>query len=648
MKRAMKKLLLILLLFSIQQTQAQNPTYQQKLFYTCKVWGFVKYFHSGVSTCSVNWDSILVSRLPAIKNAVTNSDFNNELGILLTAAGPMTLATTSLPDTIPAALKRNRDFAWINDPILRTDVKAILDTIKNNFRPHASCWVKDNKYTNSYNGWLVFPHDSLMLTTATYQTYPDERTRLLLGFKYWNIMHYFNPYNYVLDTPSDSSLYEKILLFASAPDAQTFNYALRKIAKDLDDAHVQGYTYSFNYGAPTYRHAPQIILRYLQNKYIVVSSKLSSIKPGDAILSINGYTTASMEDSLRPYLSAGNPAVFHRFMCRYLLNGDKNTQMDITYSDNAGNSNTLTATRNDSIHNPFFFSYYPSDTLATVKWKKFACGTGYVNMGQLQQLDVNIMYGELQDCPAIIFDIRNYPNATAFGITNLIYPNKKMFAKLMIPSVNYPGTFYWQNQYAGSLSGSFAYTGKIIILINQETQSQAEYTSMMIGNMSNAITIGSQTAGADGNVSYFGLAPDLKAGFTSLGVFYPNGDSTQRIGIRPDTVIYPTPAGIRQNRDEVLEKALKIADCATGVDALHQDHPSVMVYPNPASRQLFIETNASGSQIIDLFDVNGKQVLNKNINRNVNLDVSMLKEGVYLLRIRSDETIVNKRVVIVR
>jgi carboxyl-terminal processing protease len=643
----MKKLLLLLLLFSIQYVQAQNPSYQQKIFYTCKVWGFVKYYHSGVSTCAVNWDSILVSRLPFIKNAVTNSDFNNELGILLNAAGPMAIATTPLPDTIPPALKRNRDFAWINDPILRNDVKVILDTIKNNFRPHTNCWVKDNKYTNSYNGWLVFPHDSLMLNTATYQTYPDENTRLLLGFKYWNIMHYFNPYNYVLDTPSDSSLYRKILLFASAPDAQAFNYALRKMAKDLDDAHVHGFTYSFNYGAPTYRHAPQIILRYLQSKYIVVSSKLSAIKPGDAILSINGYTTASMEDSLRPYLSAGNPAVFHRFMCRYLLNGDKNTTMDITYSNNTGTSNTLTTTRNDSIGNPFFFSYYPSDTLASVKWKKFACGTGYVNMGQLFPFDVNPMYGELQDCPAIIFDLRNYPNATGFGIANLIYPNKKMFAKLMIPSVNYPGTFYWQNQYAGGPSGSFAYTGKIIILINQETQSQAEYTCMMLKNMSNAIAVGSQTAGADGNVSYFGLAPDLKAGFTSLGVFYPNGDSTQRIGIRPDTVIYPTAMGIRQKRDEVLEKALKIADCINAVDDLQADHFAASVYPNPASRQLFIETNASGSQLIDLFDIHGKQVLSKTINGTTNLDVSTLNEGVYLLRIRTGETIVNKHVVII-
>ncbi len=46
---------------------SQNPTYQQKLYHSCKVWGMVKYYHSRVSTGLVNWDSVLTVSLPAIK-----------------------------------------------------------------------------------------------------------------------------------------------------------------------------------------------------------------------------------------------------------------------------------------------------------------------------------------------------------------------------------------------------------------------------------------------------------------------------------------------------------------------------------------------------------------------------------------------------
>jgi len=69
--------------------------------------------------------------------------------------------------------------------------------------------------------------------------------------------------------------------------------------------------------------------------------------------------------------------------------------------------------------------------------------------------------------------------------------------------------------------------------------------------------IGSQTAGADGNVTYFQLPGGIRGLFTGLGVYYPDGRPTQRIGIVPDIEVRPTLAGIRAGRDEVLERALQ-------------------------------------------------------------------------------------------
>ena len=44
----------------------------------------------------------------------------------------------------------------------------------------------------------------------------------------------------------------------------------------------------------------------------------------------------------------------------------------------------------------------------------------------------------------------------------------------------------------------------------------------------------------------------------SIGVYYPDGKETQRIGIVPDIEIKPTIAGIRSGRDELLEKAIEL------------------------------------------------------------------------------------------
>lgn len=45
---------------------------------------------------------------------------------------------------------------------------------------------------------------------------------------------------------------------------------------------------------------------------------------------------------------------------------------------------------------------------------------------------------------------------------------------------------------------------------------------------------------------------------TSLGVFYPDGSSTQRVGVKVDVHIAPTIEGIRAEIDEVLKKAIEV------------------------------------------------------------------------------------------
>ena len=67
--------------------------------------------------------------------------------------------------------------------------------------------------------------------------------------------------------------------------------------------------------------------------------------------------------------------------------------------------------------------------------------------------------------------------------------------------------------------------------------------------------IGSNTSGANGDVIRFKIA-DLDTCFTGLGAYYPDGRETQRIGIIPDIVIKPTITGIKEGKDEVLERAL--------------------------------------------------------------------------------------------
>ena len=83
---------------------------------------------------------------------------------------------------------------------------------------------------------------------------------------------------------------------------------------------------------------------------------------------------------------------------------------------------------------------------------------------------------------------------------------------------------------------------------------------MALRTVPGSVVVGSTTAGADGNLSAITLPGNIFTGITGLGVYYPDGREIQRIGIVPDVVVTPTIQGIREGRDEVLERAVQLIE----------------------------------------------------------------------------------------
>lgn len=653
----MKKILwLIIICCTWSCSFAQTPSYQERLYYTCKVWGFVKYYHSNVSMCNVNWDSVLIATMPLIKAAATKDEFNDALDTMLKQAGPMAIASTPLPDTIPAELKRNRNFAWIADTVFRSDVRIILDTIKNNFRPHSICWVKENDYSTSYNSYLMMHNDSIELNVNTTTAFPDEFHKQLQFFKYWNIVNYFYPYNYILDKPWDTTLFNYTIPIDTVSNAYSLYLLYEKIASALSDEHTQVLTYSTSYFPYPGGYLPRIRLRYMNNEYVVIKSQISSIKIGDAILSIDGLTTKQWEDSLRQYISAGNNDVFRKIMCDNILGRKVNgTVENLIIEDSLGHSHNINVTCTSTYYSDFIFygsDYYPADSLTFVSWTTLPCDIGYVNMSNITETDVDAMYDDLRGKSAIIFDFRpNITNQAISGIVNHFLPNIFPFANLMIPDLTYPGTYSWQTEYSGIATNPTPYKGKVLLLINEEAASHDEFDCMALSVMPGAIKIGSNTAGADGNISFWNLSQDLATGFTTLGVFYPDKSGTQRVGITPDSVIYPTKEGIRAKRDELLEKAMTIAGCKLATPIIESHiNDAIKVFPNPTNSDINIKVHGNYSVLnLTLIDLVGQEVIQKNIisyksNSTISLNTSSLQAGMYILKIETANQIFTTRI----
>lgn len=653
----MKKIILAILLCSIV-TEASSQTLQEKLYYTCKVWGFTKYYHSEVSNCHVNWDSVLLHVLPMVRTASTSDEFNDALDTMLLAAGPMALATTPAPVITDPELLHNRDWSWIASPVLRTDVQVILDTIKNNYRPHATCLVDYNLTGGSgsvWGGYLKFPTDTILLQANVHSAFPDPDHMLLMFFKTWNIVRYFNPYNYVLTTSIDTTLMHYVPQFDTTSGVASLNEIYQKFVTELDDAHVYGLSFMYYEPTPPGIFRPRVLLRYIEGQYVVVRSMEPSLKPGDALLKVDGLTIPQWEDSLHKYYSAGSIEIKRRTTADNLLRRmGIGMAVSIEFADSTGATQTTTintVNSSSTIYNNFFYTdYYPADTLDGVEWSIFDCNVGYMNFGNLTDAGTDAAYAAMHDLPGIVIDIRNYPiSYNAWALSDRILEGPTDVTKLTIPDVTYPGTYMWYTVSMGVLGNPTPYFGNLVVIVDEQTQSAAEYTTMMLRGYANCKVIGSHTAGADGNITYLQPTQDIRFGWTSLGVFYPNGDSTQRIGIVPDVYSYPTKEGVRHSRDYVLEHALALAGCTNKVQETANAYSSVSLYPNPASDVVDIVIGNAAADVIQISvcDLAGRELItreisNKGQHTKGTLNISGLVPGLYLVRVNTgrNETVI--------
>ena len=154
----------------------------------------------------------------------------------------------------------------------------------------------------------------------------------------------------------------------------------------------------------------------------------------------------------------------------------------------------------------------------------------------------------------IILDLRYYPQPTVFA-----------WAGFANPAL--PGSFWLMKEElksgAGTLTeagGYESYAGRLILLMDQRTQSHGEFTVMSLRQAPGAVVVGSPSVGADGNVTSFSLPGDISMNITGLGVYTPEGGQTQRVGLQPDVECLKTIEGIRAGRDELIEKAMELIE----------------------------------------------------------------------------------------
>lgn len=509
-----------------------------------RVWGFLKYHHPTISKGAYNWDYELFRMLPGYLQASDNKQRDAYLNKWILHYGKIPVNKNVKPVDTNAFLKP--DLAWINPDKLSPKLyKTLMDVYQNRnngyyYVTYSSLWVKNAQFNNEN------PYAEMEC--------PDAGFRLLALYRYWNMVYYFFPDLYLADVDWNTVMKNHISSFLSAEDKNAYWRAIKRLIAQIDDTH--GVMWSSKFKKSSDYYCTPIRVRFLKNDTLVVSTywdseKIDSAGPhiGDVITHINGKPVSYYVDSLAPYYSASNHRAKVRNISWEICNGYKPSVSISFLSDGTPKEATITR--------------YNADEMAintrtdSICYKDLGDSIGYISMDDITEEWVKRIADTLHSTKGLILDLREYPNESInYKLYSVLSDKSRPFFKATCPDMSNPGAFGWTKPgYTGK--GKHAYKGKIAILISEQSQSHAEFCTMMYRTLPNSIVIGNTTAGADGDVVGIQLPGGINSYFSGLGIYYPDGAETQRVGIIPDIYVWPTVQGVREGRDELLEKALE-------------------------------------------------------------------------------------------
>lgn len=402
-------------------------------------------------------------------------------------------------------------------------------------------------------------------------TYPSIGYRALAAAKIYFIIDHFYPNKNLMDS-SWEGMYKKYLpQIVAAKDSVEYMQAVAAFYNHLDDGH--GFINSrVDLVHPLGYTSMPIAGRFINNQLVITNilndsaASALGVKYGDIVLSIDGKRPFDMYNEKKRFVPASNEIYRLRNFSDFILMGTNGGKRQLKVQNSKGVIRTIDVPTSEALVKDWFVRSRPRYGEPMLRF--ITKDIGYVDLEKLQQSDVDSMFNMFKNTKAIIFDMRGYPKVTAWLIApRLTEKRDVVFTKFAwltpsMPNVNSieegVGRQHMLSYYDKLPEATgFIYKGKTVMLIDEYTMSQGEHTGLLLKAANNTTFIGSQTAGANGNVSNFIIPGRAVLYFSGLNVSYPNGETMQRIGLKPDIIIRPTIKGIQAGKDEVLQQAVK-------------------------------------------------------------------------------------------
>ena len=245
---------------------------------------------------------------------------------------------------------------------------------------------------------------------ASKKQFPDKEYRVIAAARIWFVFNYLFPYRHLIEVDWDQTLLDYISPFEQSQDALDYALTVKRMVAHAGDSHcfTTG-TMLWDYFGTAY---PPFDCRYIEGRPVITKlygqEVLNQLCIGDVIVSLDGDNISDRLKRLEAFVAASTIQARNATLVNLVFQGKNETTFRIRVSDGAKETEVELQRK---------FRTAPQAHFSLSDCVKILDGNiGYADLEKLQRDHVDGTFKLLAGTDCIIFDMRGYPNGTAWDI----------------------------------------------------------------------------------------------------------------------------------------------------------------------------------------------------------------------------------------
>lgn len=398
-----------------------------------------------------------------------------------------------------------------------------------------------------------------------YPSPEDRATRLAGVVQLWGALHHFYPYFDLTDPGAEAwaAALPAALSAAAVSDGSAYREVLQRQLVALADGH--GWVVTRRFYEATLPLTWDVLDGELILTSVLPAAEAAGLAPGDRVTAVDGAPVSRLLAELATRTSASTPGHTETMSLHLLSYGIPGSTLELTIDpwdgDGATDAGSATITVELARTAPPFGEGSPREARPGPV-AEISPGIAYVDLTAVGA-ELSSAMPDLARADGLVLDMRGQPSGPVFQILSHLTDRALSSARWRVPVIWLPnrrgpaGAMAFGHDNWTLLPAEPRLPRDVIVLMDARAVSSSETFLGIVDHYDLALTLGSTSAGTNGNANNVHLAGGYRVVFTGMRVTRHDGGPHHGVGIQPDVPVERTRAGVAAGRDEVLEAAVE-------------------------------------------------------------------------------------------